>query len=291
MKRILVIMALAVLTTTPSFAQYSLESRPLDPAVDPDIDMFFGDWRESIPYNIHGTITARAILSRLEGDPVFPAKRAAVLKYLNGFYRATLEGWSRSMPATLAGEQEVYYVNSGAGTITGAGETFDLHNGIFVLVPEGVEFVIQNTGPDPLEMYLIVEPTYDGFTPKRGLVVKNDHEMPYRDQGYLKVHWAHNGKNVFTMDDGLAELERVNLITCNAMTIARPHPHGETVEEMWCVVAGRNLELLGKEIRWQEVGQCYKVPPTGTTPHTHINPGEEPLIFLYFARYLNREDR
>ena len=80
MKRILVIMALAVLTTSPSFAQYSLESRPLDPAVDPDIDMFFGDWRESIPYNIHGTITARAILSELEGDPVFPAKRAAVSK-------------------------------------------------------------------------------------------------------------------------------------------------------------------------------------------------------------------
>ena len=78
MKRILVIMALAVLTTSTSLAQYSLESRPLDPAVDPDIDMFFGDWRESIPYNIHGTITARAILTKLKGDLIFPAKRAAV---------------------------------------------------------------------------------------------------------------------------------------------------------------------------------------------------------------------
>ena len=293
MKRVyasIVLLALAF-TTSPALAQYSLEGRPLDPAIDPDIDMFFGDWRESIPYNIHGTITARAILTRLEGDPVFPTKRSAVLKYLNGFYRATLEGWSKSTPATLEGEQEIYYVHGGKGTITGAGKTFDLHNGVFVLVPEGVEFVMENTGPVPLEMYLIVEPTYDGFTPKRGLVVKNEHEMPYRDQGYLEVHWAHNGKNVFSMEDGLAELERVNLITFNAMTVGQPHAHGETIEEMWCVVDGKNLEMLGKEIRWMQEGEAFKIPPNGKVPHSHINSGEEPMKFLYFARFRDREDR
>jgi mannose-6-phosphate isomerase-like protein (cupin superfamily) len=293
MKRVcasIILLALA-LTASPVLAQYSLEHRPLDPAIDPDIDMFFGDWRESIPYNIHGTITARAILTKLEGDPVFPTKRSAVLQHLNGFYRATLEAWSYSTPSILEGEQEVYYVHSGKGIITGAGDTFDLHNGIFVLVPEGVEFAMENTGAEPLVMYLIVEPTDAGFTPKRKLVVKNEHEMPYRDQGYLGVHWAHNGKNVFSMDDGLCELERVNLITFNAMTVGQPHAHVDVTEEMWCVVDGKNLEMLGKEIRWMGEGECFKIPPNGKVPHSHINPGDDPMKFLYFARFRDKEDR
>ncbi len=291
MKRVLVIMVLALLVVSPAFAQYSLDGKPLDPVNDPDIDMFFGDWRDSIPFNTHGNLTERAILSPLEGDMNFPARKGAVLKYLKGFSRATLEGWSRTTPTTLKGEQEIYYIHDGKGTLIGAGKTYDLHNGIVFIAPEGVEFTMENTGPDLMVMYIINEPTYPGFQPKKELVVKNEHEMAYRDQGYLKVHWAHNGKNVFTPPDGLAELESVNLITFNAMTVGQPHSHPDPTEEMWCVVDGRNLEMLGKEIRWQEPGQCFKIPPDGKVFHSHINSSDGPVKFLYFSRFRNREDR
>lgn len=291
MKRVFILTVLAVLAVSPAFAQYQLEHKPLDVVNDPDIDMFFGDWRDSIPFNIHGAITERAILTPLMGDMNFPSRKGAVLKYLNGFSRATLEGWSKTTPATLKGEQEIYYIHDGKGTLTGAGKTYDLMNGVLFIAPEGVEFTMENTGPDLMVMYIIKEPTYLGFQPKKELVVKNEHDMAYRDQGYLQVHWAHNGKNVFTPPDGLAELESVNLITFNEMTVGQPHSHPDPTEEMWCVVDGRNLEMLGKEIRWQEAGQCFKIPPDGKVFHSHINSSDGPVKFLYFSRFRNHEDR
>ena len=107
---------------------------------------------------------------------------------------------------------------------------------------------------------------------------------PLRDQGYLKMHWSHNGKNVLTPSDGLASLKAVNFITFEPMTIGQPHSHGPKLEEVWLTVSGDNLLFLGKEIRWQHPGAAYKIPPTGVTPHSNINPGEKPVRFLYFSR-------
>ena len=66
-----------------------LDFRPLDPAIDPDVDMFIGDWRESIPYNTHGSITERVVLSRGDGDPLNPPRKGAALTFLNRVSRAT----------------------------------------------------------------------------------------------------------------------------------------------------------------------------------------------------------
>jgi len=143
---------------------------------------------------------------------------------------------------------------------------------------------MSNTGDEMLFMYLIAEPVPAGFTPKREVVVKDEKAMALRDQGYLKVHWSHNGKNVFTAPDGLATLLSVNYITFDPMTIGQPHSHGPRLEEVWTVISGKNLAFLGKEIRWQTAGQAYKIPPTGTTPHSNINPTEEPCRFLYFSK-------
>ena len=105
-----------------------------------------------------------------------------------------------------------------------------------------------------------------------------------RDQGYLKVHWAHNGKNVFVPADGLATLKSVNYITFDPMTIGQPHSHAVGTEEVWMVISGKNLMFLGKEIRWQGPGEAYKIPPNGTTPHSNMIPSGEPIRFLYFSR-------
>lgn len=275
----------AFLLTAPSVsAQNQLDSKPLDLRTDPDIDLFFGDWRNSIPFNTHGALTERAVLTPCEGDECKPVRKGAVLTAAKRFSRASLDPRAATIPVTLKGEQEILYIESGTGTIAAGKQIVELREGIFVLVPEGLEFTMTNTGDDPLFLYLIAEPVSANFTPKRVLTVKDEKAMPLRDQGFLTVHWSHNGKNVFTAADGLATLLSVNYITFDPMTIGQPHSHGPKLEEVWAVIGGRNLAFLGKEIRWQEAGTAYKIPPTGTTPHSNINPGEEPCRFLYFSK-------
>lgn len=267
------------------FAQNQLDPRPLDPEKDPDIDMFMGSWKESIPYNTHGSITERAILTKHTGDdPLKPTRKGAVLTQVNRFSRGHLDPYASTTPTTLQGEQEVFYFTSGKGVIKAGGKTAELRNGIFVLVPEGLEFTITNTGDELLIMYLINEPVPAGFSPKKDMVVKDEKTMPYRNDGYLQVHWSHNGKNMFTAKDGLATLKSVNLLIFNAMTIGQPHSHGNGGEEVWTVIEGTNLAFLGKEIRWQKPGAAYKIPATGYTPHSNINQTGEPILFLYFSR-------
>lgn len=270
--------------STASFAQNQLDFKPLDLSTDPDIDLFMGDWRDSLPFNTHGSLTERAILTRCTGDELKPARKGAALTVADRFSRATLDPHAATTPTKLTGEQEVFYIVSGTGTITSGKQSAELREGIFALAPEGVEFTLTNTGDALLEMYLISEPVPAGFTPKKALVIKDEKTMPLRDQGYLKMHWSHNGKNVLSAADGLASLKAVNFITFEPMTIGQPHSHGPGLEEVWLTVSGDNLLFLGKEIRWQHPGTAYKIPPTGNTPHSNINPGEEPVRFLYFSR-------
>lgn len=284
-------LAVFCLLATAAFAQYQLDPRPYDPATDPDIDMYFNHWQNSTPYNTHGAITERAILSHWDGDPLKPERKGEVLVFWDSLSYGTLDAGAETTPFAPEDGQEIFYIYSGEGEITSKGKTYDLHNGIFILVPANVEFTLKNTGDEVMTMYVIREPLPDGFKPKKAIVVKDETKMPYRDQGYLQVHWAHNGKNVFTNEDGLAELERVNLITFNSMTIGQPHAHGPGVEEVWCVTEGRNAEWLGHHVRWMDVGTAFLVPPTGFTPHSHINCGDKPLKLLYVSRFRDYDQR
>ncbi len=279
----------AVLTI--SFAQNQLDGRPLDTEKDPDIDLFIGSWQHSIPYNTHGSITERAILTKCEDDPLKSTRKAQVLKYANSFSRGTLDPHASTTPTTLKGEQEVFYIFSGEGVIKAGSKTAQLRDGIFVLVPSELEFTITCTSDDPLVVYIIREPVPEGFRPNKEILVKDEKAMANRDSGYLKVHWSHNGKNIFNVADGLGTLEAVNMLTFNAMTIGQPHSHEEGMEEVWTVVEGKNLAFLGKEIRWQCPGTAYMVPPTGYTPHSNINVTEQPCKFLFFARWRDQEPR
>ena len=44
----------------------------------------------------------------------------------------------------LEGQQEIFYVVGGKGTVTSAGETHELYDGMGILVPPGVEFSMKN---------------------------------------------------------------------------------------------------------------------------------------------------
>lgn len=271
--------------------QNQLDGRALDLEIDPDIDMFIGSWQNSIPYNTHGSITERAIFTLNPGDPLKPPRKAAILKYMNGFSHGTLDPYASTTPTTLKGEQEIFYFTSGKGIMKAGGKTAELRNGIFVLVPSDLEFTITNTGDELLKMYIIKEPTPPGFRPNKDILVKDEKKMPFREQGQVKGHWSHNGKNIFRVEDGTGVLESVALITINAMSIAHPHSHGEGIEESWTTVEGKLLEMIGKQIRWLPPGTGFIIPPTGFTPHSHINPTQEPVKLLLFARWRDHEPR
>ncbi|MFC1651286.1 hypothetical protein ACFL2X_06915 [Candidatus Latescibacterota bacterium] len=274
-----------------SFAQNELDSRGYDPAIDPDIDMFIGSWQNSRLFNTHGTITERPIFTQNPGDPLKPPRKAAILKYITGFSYGTLDGLASTTPVTLKGEQEVFYFTSGKGVIKAGGKTAELRDGIFVLVPEGLEFTITNTGSRLLTMYIVKEPTPEGFRPNKDILVIDEKNTPYREQGQVKGHWSHNGKKIFGVEDGTGVLDSIALITLNEMSVAHPHSHAAGIEESWTVVEGKLLEMIGKEIRWMSPGTGFIVPPTGFTPHSHINPTQQQVKIFLFARWTERPPR
>ena len=271
-----------------------LQGRPLDPKIDPDIDMFISNWESSIPYNTHGNLTERTIFLPLDegADPVWPKKPGNVLRFVNRFSYAILGENDSTTPTTLNGAQEILYIVDGNGTISTKSTTADLYKGIFVLVPADCEFTINNTSDEILKMYLVSEPTPAGFRPNPDILVRDENKMTLRDSGYLQTHWSHNGKNIFNVSDGLAQLELVNFLSADPMTIGQPHSHDSKVEEVWTLVSGeKNLMFLGKEVRWQYPGTAYKIPPTGFTPHSNINATGEPIRFFYFARFQDHDPR
>ena len=118
-KKVLIATFIIVIAVSSISIAQNLDGKPYDPAVDPDIDMFMGNWKDSMPRHSHGSLIERDILT--QGDNMKPTSKGAVLKYTNRYVYATLEANAYTTPTTLKGEQEIFYFLSGKGTIK-AGE-------------------------------------------------------------------------------------------------------------------------------------------------------------------------
>ena len=268
-----------------SFSQ-NLDGSAYDPEVDADIDMFMGNWKESMPGHTHGSLIERDILTR--GDPLNPPNKGAVLKYINRFTYATLEAHASTVPTTLKGEQEIFYILSGKGTITAGGKSANIYESISVLMPAELEFTMTNTGDEPLTMYLVNEPIPAGFRPNKNMLIKDENAMKVSSHD---GHWAHIVKNLFGTNDGLGTLQSILTVSFDPMTIGHPHSHVEGWEEVWTAVKGTSIAFLGKEIRMQHPGTGYMIPSDGKTPHANINESNQQIKMFYFARYGDHEVR
>jgi mannose-6-phosphate isomerase-like protein (cupin superfamily) len=258
----------------------NLDGSFYNPATEPDIDMFISSWKESVPALSHGTLIERAVFTKgLNPDPT---RKGAVLEYINRFSYATLPIRAVTTPTVLNNEQEILYILSGSGTIQSAGETFHLSPGMAVLIPANLSFSMSNNGETDMTMYLLAEPIPKGFRPNKQLLIRNEGSVPF--SGNI-VHWSHMDTFLFKTEDGLGTLELVETCTFGPMTIGHPHSHGEGTEEVWSVISGDNIVMLGKQIRRQPVGTSYLIPNDGKTPHSNINVTDELLKFFYFARY------
>ena len=294
MKKVQVLFAaLAIMSAVPLLVPaqtpppYSmLDPVPYNPAVDPNIDMFIGSWTESMPRQAHGSLIERDILTR--GDPLTPSIRGAVLTYVNRFVHASLEAGASTTPAVLDGEQEIYYILSGRGTLTAGKKTADLYQGIAVLMPANLEFRMKNTGDDPLTMYLVAEPCPAGFRYNTEMLVVDENTTPVSSSD---AHWVGIVKQLFSTKDGLGTLESILTCQFDPMTFFHPHSHDKGTEEVWCTINGDVYVLLGKQIRRQPPGTAYMIPPDSKTPHANFNVSDSMINMFYFARYSDHEVR
>jgi len=265
-----------------SAAPYSqLDPRNYNPEKEPDIDMFISSWKESRPVPRYGGLIERDILTKCEGDPLKPTRKGAVLTDIQHFSHAGLQPLTSTRPVTLEGEQEIIYIDSGKGIIKAGTKTAELHKGVAILIPPGIEFILTNTGDETLTMYIVVEPIPEGFKPNNEILVRDEKDLHLIS---TPGHWAHNAKPIFTQDDGLAILVGISFIWLDPMTISQPHSHEEGVEEVWFALEGDINILLGKQLRKLPPGSAFKIPPNGITPHSTINVTDKAVKLVWMMK-------
>ena len=269
----------------PGAVRYQLSRDSLDRR----IDMFIGDWRDSMPRHAYGSLVLRDILTH--GDNFSPPQPGAVLQAANFLAYGRLAPGNSTTPSRLEREQNVFYVVSGTGEIAAGGKSAALHKDIAVFIPADLEFVMKNTGNDELKMYVVSEPTPNGFVPAKAMLVTDENRVPARTPMAASPytlpgasgHWAHVVRDLFSKTDGLATIGDLITVTINPMTMGEPHPHNPGQEEIWAAIDGNSLAFIGSELRVQRPGMAYMIRPDQSMTHSNINSNDTPVKFLWFS--------
>lgn len=265
----------------PSFREDAV-SNHRHPGVDTDVFLYINHWRNSLPYEGHGGLIERDILT--PGDPLRPSNKGAVLKYMTGYKRAALEPRTNTRAFKPEKEQAFFYVMSGKGSVQAGGKRAPLEEGTAVVLPAGLEYHFTNPLDSALEMIMVTEEIAPGFAPNKELSVGSYHDsLPG-----IGMHWAHIGRG-FTYDvpPKFANPVGFAVVSIDKFDIAQPHVHGPGCEEIWCQLKGKSLLLFGNRLLWQEPGEAFLIPPNGKVPHGSINHTDEPMLWLYMG---NRHD-
>jgi mannose-6-phosphate isomerase-like protein (cupin superfamily) len=256
---------------------------------DRRIDMFMGDWRDSMPRHVFGSLVLRDILTR--GDNFAPPQPGAILQAANYLAYGRLQPRDSTVPTTLDHEQIVYYFIAGSGEIAAGGKTAAVHRDVAVFMPANLEFVIRNSSDQDLKMYVVSEPTPQNFVPGKEMLVTDERQVPvripmaaspYTIQG-ASGHWAHIVRDLFSKTDGLATIGDIITVTIDPLTMGEPHPHNPGQEEIWAAIDGNSLAFIGSELRVQHPGMAYMIRPDHSMTHSNINSGDTPVKFLWFS--------
>jgi mannose-6-phosphate isomerase-like protein (cupin superfamily) len=256
---------------------------------DRRIDMFIGDWRDSMPRHAFGSLVLRDILIR--GDNFAPPQPGAILQAANYLAYGRLPPRDSTTPSRLEHEQIVSYIVGGTGEIAAGGKTAVLHKDIAIFVPANLEFVMKNTGSEDLTMYVVSEPTPDNFVPGKAMLVTDERQVPVRTPmaaspytiAGASGHWAHIVRDLFSKTDGLATIGDIITVTIDPLTMGEPHPHNPGQEEIWVAIEGKSLAFIGSELRVQQPGMAYMIRPDRSMTHSNINSGDTPVKFLWFS--------
>ena len=266
----------------PSFAEDAV-SNHRHPEVDTDVGLFINHWRNSLPVEGHGGFIERDILT--PGDPLRPPKRGAVLKYIKAYKRAALEPRCATQSFQSDKEQVFLCVFSGAGRVEAGEQSAAIETGMAVVLPAGLAYRFFNPNEDNLELIMVVEEIPAGFAPNARMSV-GDYRKTLPSVG---MHWAHIGRG-FAWDTPpkFANPMGFAAVSIDKFDIAQPHVHGPGCEEIWCQLQGTSLLLFGNRLFRQEPGEAFLIPPNRKVPHSSINPGDGPMLWLYMG---NRHDQ
>jgi mannose-6-phosphate isomerase-like protein (cupin superfamily) len=246
-----------------------LDPTPVNPAVDPNVDMFINDYRNAKPRTVDGKLVFHDILTRLEGsDPIHPTRKGAVLSDIGTVSYATLAPGAAASGKAPQGDVQIFLATAGEGKITVNSKSYDVEDGVgFTLTPD-FDFKLTSTGKEPLAFYVREQPLPANYKSSPDLVVVNRFDLDRR----VGAHWVHTcngGPNGMTL--------------CTIPPHTMPQPHSHPGEEAWIMVKGETTLSLGKNLRRMVPGQAYRIPPTGITAHSNINWSDEPVEMIYMG--------
>jgi mannose-6-phosphate isomerase-like protein (cupin superfamily) len=240
------------------------------------VERFFGNAANATGRLSHGGLLTRTILRN--GDPnVSQGPAGAVLEYRTQVAQATLLPKS-STPLMSINSQFLFYVVSGEGRLDDGTQSWDLRNGITMLIPPDVKRRFVNTSNDPLEMVMTEWPA--NAIARKDILVRDVTLLPYCEEN---AHWNNMSKCLFTQADGMTG--RVLLVMLMPMTMAAPHTHGPGSDEIWTkITPGSALLTLGSELREMPQYSAFLAPPNGFTEHGQLNTSKTQIeMWLYVA--------
>jgi len=265
----------------PSFYEHA-KSNHRHPGIDTDVYLYINHWRNSLPYEGHGGLIERDILT--PGDPLNPPKKGAVLKYIKAYKRGVLQPCCDTQPFKCDKEQAFFYVMGGTGRVEAGGKKAELEEGKAVVIPAGLEYRFFNPTKEDLEMIIVEEEITTGFIPNNEMSVGSYHDS----KPSVGMHWAHIGRGfLYDVSPKFANPMGLGIVSIDKFDIAQPHVHGPGCEEIWCQLKGKSLLFFGNRLLWQEPGEAFLIPPNNKVPHSSINHTGD-MLWLYLG---NRHDR
>lgn len=249
--------------------QDALDPTPVDPAKDPDIGLFLGDWRMAKPRNLFGALVVHDILTPLgDADPLRPRARGAVLQDITSVSRATLARGARATGRMPPGTRATFYTSDGTGQLQVNGRSHALREGVGFLLTADFTFTLTNSGTTPLAFYVRMEPVPEGTPPAADVSMVSRWDNDRR----IGAHWLH-----------ICNGGPTGMLLCTIAPHTMPQPHSHNWEELWLAVKGESVLMLGKQLVRMRPGQAYKIPPSGLAPHSNLNPGSEPIQMIYMG--------
>jgi mannose-6-phosphate isomerase-like protein (cupin superfamily) len=248
------------------------------PGIDTDVDLFINHWRNSPPRAGHGGLVERDILTR--GDPRQPAAKGAVLKYISSYRYALLRPGGSTAPFKSDKLQTFFYVMTGKGRVEAGRKRAEVDEGTAVFVPAACEFRWLDGRDTPLELVVVEEEIGPGFAPSREISVGAYHDSA----PIVGAHWAHIAHPfVYDIEPRFFNPMGFIVVSIDDFDAAQPHVHPPGAEEIWLQLKGRSLLFFGNRLLRQEPGEAFLVPPNSRVPHSSINAGGEPQLWLFMG--------
>lgn len=253
----------------------ALDPSPVDPATDPDMNMFVNDYRNATPRSEHGGMVFYDILTpRGGGDLQRPTTKGGVLSVMTAVSRATLAPGAVASGSEPPGRYQALIATEGNGSITVGGKSYDVSPGSYFQLTPDIAFRMTNTGRNPMVFYVRTEPMPANFT-KVPFQVFNR----YDNDRVFGAHWSHSCDMV--QSGGTRRFPPMTF--CSMSPYSMPQPHSHPGEEVWVQVEGETTASVGKNLFTLRPGQAYRIPPNGRAAHSNMNLTDRMTKILYLG--------